>query len=58
MVLQQCTYFVYIFWKKGIFSEASFLIILSTRYDYLRPLHLCVFFIIIFFKLNLFFKFF
>ena len=31
MVVQQCTYFVYIFWKKGIFSKASSLTIFSTR---------------------------
>ena len=35
----------YIFWKKGIFSKASSLTIFSTRYDSLRSLHLCVFFI-------------
>ena len=43
MVVQQCTYFVYIYWKKGIFSEASSLTIFSTHYDSLRSLHLCVF---------------
>ena len=44
MVVQQCTYFVYIFRKKGIFSKASSLTIFSTHYDSLRSLHLCMFF--------------
>ena len=56
MVVQQCTYFVYIFRKKGIFSKASSLTIFLRIMTLLgHCIYACF---LMFSKLKLFFKFF
>ena len=56
MVLQQCTYFVYIFWKKGILSEASSLSLCLRVMTLLgHCIYACFYY---FFKVEAIFKFF